>query len=327
MPDLSVIIAASRPEALLRCLSSLEEQGLGEMMEVLVALSPGLHQPTPPEGLCVHFVNARSRHPSAMRNEAAALATSPLLAFLDDDAAPFPGWGRAILNLAAPEKREILAGPNRDERRELCYRLAQAVEENRFFEGLSSHGTPKKEAVSISIHDAPLCNLIVPRALFWELKGFNHHLPYYFDDVDFNHRAKKKEVRLMRHASLAVQHDLRPLILPYLAHKFRTRYMIGRHFKTVYHLYRDSLSVKLVHLSWALFPLTGILMALSHSFSIGIVFLYGMAAFISFGSSWRDPAIFFWGPPVLFGAQVASWSGYTLGRLLGMKQGRSRHSA
>jgi len=99
-----------------------------------------------------------------------------------------------------------------------------------------------------SVHAGSL-GVVVPRALFERLEGFATDISYFLDDVDFNHRARTAGARLFLSPRLALHHDLRPLVFPYLRYKFRTRYMIGTLYRGAPHLYADAMQLKLVHFS------------------------------------------------------------------------------
>lgn len=316
MIRLSVVIAASRPVELGACLTGLAAQEVEPgALETIVVTDPGFALPSVPAGLAVTALASPDPHPARKRNLGAAAAKGELLAFLDDDAVPPPGWAGAALALARPDEPAVWGGPNRDLRPHWRYRLAQSVQAHPLFEGLRSHrGVPTVEE-EVGIHDLPSCNMILSRALFERLRGFAEDRSYFLEDVDLNFRARAAGARLRLASALAVQHDIRPLVWPFLRYKFRTRFMIGRLAPQAPHLYADAAQLRLVHATWWLAVPAGFAAWWWPAVLPIAAALYGVAAAAGFGARLREPVVAVFGVPALFLAHLFAYLGYTGGRV------------
>jgi|GEM_PF-6586256 len=318
----SVIIASSRAHEVKDAVAALTRQTAPkDSFEVIIVLDKQSVLSLPPSALGLLIVSADDPHPSVKRNLGARQAHGQILAFIDDDVVPPVSWVEEIIKSVNPDTLEVWGGPNRDERQSWQYRIAQKVQENPLLEGLRSHRFVNTK-VEVGIHDVPLCNLIVSRKLFDRLGGFSSKISYFLDDVDFNYRAKEIGAKLYLSSRLSVHHALRPLILPYLAYKFRTRYMIGRLYQDAPHFYADSTQLKIVHLSWILVPLSiGIacFVPLMQRILMGSGIVYVLGVYVSSCSMSRNLADILAAPIFLFLAHLCSYIGYTMGRLVSVR--------
>ena len=107
-PLVSVLLLTfNRPAALARCLDSLSRQTQQNFEVVLVDVStPPNHASnhalvkTHGDGLVLRHLLRPNQGVAANRNFAAAQATAPLLAFLDDDCIAHPNWLANLLEVA-----------------------------------------------------------------------------------------------------------------------------------------------------------------------------------------------------------------------------------
>jgi GT2 family glycosyltransferase len=180
-PEVSVVIPTrGRETRLAFALDGLAAQTLADdRYEVVVVRDEMASGPqaVAPEGLAVRFETSDNPSPSAMRNRGWQLARAPLIAFMDDDCRPSPGWLEAML-AAVPDAGAgpwVLQGrtePDPDELH-LLFGLARTVR----VEGVSGWW----EA----------CNILYPRELLSTLGGFDEgfDLPHWGEDTDLGLRA------------------------------------------------------------------------------------------------------------------------------------------
>lgn len=112
--DVSVVIPThDRPDGLARLLAALSSQTIGpERFEVIV-VDDGSRIPVTPsvDGLPVQVVrHEQARGPAAARNAGWRRARAGVVAFIDDDCAPVPGWLEAVL-AAADSEQVVVQGP------------------------------------------------------------------------------------------------------------------------------------------------------------------------------------------------------------------------
>ena len=106
LPLVSVVVATdlARPKALDRCLAALVRQDHPRYEVVVVANGPRARRAEPPTlPPMVRLVGQPRPGVSAARNRGVAESAGEIVAFTDDDAAPAPGWLRAIAGRFAAE--------------------------------------------------------------------------------------------------------------------------------------------------------------------------------------------------------------------------------
>lgn len=110
-----VVPACGRTEALRRCLAALAAQDpIDGALELIVSVdgpdpAPAAVRDVAPEGVDLHVIQEAQTGPAGARNRGAAVATKPLLAFVDDDCEPAPAWA-AALSAALERAPDALAG-------------------------------------------------------------------------------------------------------------------------------------------------------------------------------------------------------------------------
>ena len=212
LPAATVVIPHLNDEARLTvCLEALAGQRLapGQRFEVLV-VDNGSREP--PEALVAGFPGMRlvaeaTPGPGPARNRGIALAAAPVVAFLDSDCIPDPGWLAALLAGFAADPACMIQGgaveifaadpgrPNRAEAFDLVYGIRQEWTIRR-------HGF------------AATANLAVRREVFAAVGGFEGlHIS---EDMEWGMRAKAKGYvtrfnpdAVMRHPARAAMADLR----------------------------------------------------------------------------------------------------------------------
>jgi GT2 family glycosyltransferase len=114
-PGLSVVVpACGRTRALERCLAALAAQT--RPVEVVVSIdgsdpSTAAVQELAPPGLALRVIQAAQTGPAGARNRGGAAATAPLLAFVDDDCEPSPGWAAALAAQLERDPDALVGGP------------------------------------------------------------------------------------------------------------------------------------------------------------------------------------------------------------------------
>ena len=115
-PQVTVVVPSrDRPEALAACLAALADQTLPDVEVVVVddASRDRAAVAAVAAEAGVRLVRADGRGPAAARNRGAADASSPLLAFTDDDCRPDPGWLAALVQ-RLDGGAAVVAGPTRN---------------------------------------------------------------------------------------------------------------------------------------------------------------------------------------------------------------------
>jgi GT2 family glycosyltransferase len=103
----------------------------------------------------------RTRGPAGGRNSGWRAATAPLIAFIDDDCVPTPGWLAALLKAASEHPGAIVQG-------------ATLPEPGRLPVSTLGWHTVRIERASGSYET---CNILYPRALLAHLGGFDERFP------------------------------------------------------------------------------------------------------------------------------------------------------
>jgi GT2 family glycosyltransferase len=184
-PEISVVIPhLNQPGALAACLDALGRQTLAPGRFEVVVVDNG-SRPLPTHVVAslpeVHLAYAPEPGPGPARNRGVALARAEILAFLDADCIPDPGWLAAILAAFAAEPATAVLGgavrvfaerpgrPSGAEAFDLVYGFRQEL--------------------TIARHDfAATANLAVRRAAFAAVGGFAGLAVS--EDMDWGRRAK-----------------------------------------------------------------------------------------------------------------------------------------
>jgi GT2 family glycosyltransferase len=204
VPEISVVIPhLNQPAALAACLAALGRQTVAaERFEVVVVDNGSMPLPTHvvsslPE---VHLAYEPEPGPGPARNRGVGLARGEILAFLDADCVPDPGWLAALLAaFAALPDTAVLGG---------------AV---RVFAGMPGRPNPAeafdlvygfRQQLTIARHDfAATANLAVRRAAFAAVGGFAGLAVS--EDMDWGRRARLVGFPTRFVAEAAVAHPAR----------------------------------------------------------------------------------------------------------------------
>lgn len=219
-PALSVVVPThGRPSELARCLDLLTRQTCVDRIEVVVADDGG----TVPDGLVERFAGPLDvrllrlphRGAAAARNAGADAARAPLLAFLDDDCLPAPGWAAALLGRAAAEPGVGIGGRTANGRPGCAFAVASQVVLDAWHETANPDPTDARALAS--------CNLALPVDGFATIGGFDTSYRH-AEDRDLCDRWRASGRRLVIEPAALALHA-RPLGL---AAFLRQHYAYGR---------------------------------------------------------------------------------------------------
>ncbi len=222
-PQVSVVVACTRPElieGIARALAA-ESPVACELLvggDVVGIEAPDLGVPTKVVPLDPRFLHRNRR---LLVDHAGA----PVVAFLDDDAVPLPGWLTTAATLPASSS-EIWTGPERPTRTSAGATLAREVATSVLAEGHVAHVAARGRWVRWS--EVPFCNLVVGRQ-FLDLVGLpDETLPWDLDDFDLCRRAARAGATFRSLPQLAIAHDRYPdRVAEWLGRKERERRRTG----------------------------------------------------------------------------------------------------
>jgi mycofactocin system glycosyltransferase len=190
-PSITVVVPTrDRAPELADCLGALA--GLDyppERLEVIV-VDDGSEDPGPVAKVAAAHgarlvVEDRNRGPAFARNQGAREATGELLAFVDSDCVPEPGWLRALTPYFAWERVGAVGG------RTVAYRRASRLDRYEEVSSPLDMGTRLLfEGEGTSSLYVPTCNLLVRRSVYHELAGLRESLRL-GEDVDFCWRLRE----------------------------------------------------------------------------------------------------------------------------------------
>lgn len=206
MTRLSVVVACTRPERVAALADALAA-GAPEVDRELVVAGDVASLPTDGWPLPTLLVPCVDRHPNRRRQAALAIASAPVVAFLDDDAVPQPGWVAAAAALD-PDGREIWTGPEQPPRDTPGSRLARSVASSLLAEGTRAHAASGDGV--LAWFEVPFCNLVAPRRVLDELGPLPCHHAWDLDDFVVCRLAAERGMGFASRRALAITHDRYP---------------------------------------------------------------------------------------------------------------------
>ncbi len=222
-PQVSVVVACTRPElieGIARALAS-EPQVACELLvggDVAGVDAEEL-------GVTTTLLPLEPRSLNRNRRLLVDSAGAPVIAFLDDDAVPLPGWLATAATLPVLSS-EIWTGPEWPTRTSAGATLAREVATSVLAEGHVAHVAGRDRSVRWS--EVPFCNLVVGRQ-FLDLVGLpDETLPWDLDDFDLCRRAARAGATFRSLPQLAIAHDRYPdRVAAWLVRKGRERRRTG----------------------------------------------------------------------------------------------------
>ncbi|CAB4808171.1 MAG: hypothetical protein F2942_05090 [Actinobacteria bacterium] len=223
-PDISVLVACTRPELIEGILRALVSESDSVSCELLVGGSVG-NLCLSSNKVAVTLVESDPAQLNQTRELLVGMARGPVLAFLDDDAVPQPGWLRAAASLPAGS-REIWTGPETPTRSTPGALLAAQVAASILAEGYWGHiGVGDRQ---VRWYEVPFCNLILRRELLEQVGMPDADMVWDLDDFDFCRRAEDQGATFRTRQDLRIRHDRYPdRISQWLTRKMRERHRTG----------------------------------------------------------------------------------------------------
>ena len=223
-PQVSVLVACTRPELIEGILQALLSEADSASCELVVGGAVG--------GLClspthlpVTLIECDPKQLNQTRLLMAERARGSVLAFLDDDAVPLPGWLAVAASLPA-DSTEIWTGPEIPTRSSPGAVLASQVGASILAEGYWGH-------IGVGDHpvrwyEVPFCNLVLRSELLDHVGLPDAKMVWDLDDFDFCRRAAAQGAGFRTRQGLSIRHDRYPdRISDWFIRKARDRYRTG----------------------------------------------------------------------------------------------------
>ena len=212
-PLVSVVIACPAPSPYLtECLEGLRKQNYRNYEVIVLPNAPAPEYPWPAD---VRVIPTGLQRPAEKRNAGIAAARGSIIAFVDDDAVPVPGWLDHAVKYFSRDDVGGVGGPGVTPANDSW--LAQMG--GRVYANVLVSGNYRFRYHPDRIRttdDLPSCNLMIRAGLLRELGGFRTDFWPGEDTIlcaDVVHRLGK---RILYDPWVAVAHHRRPLFLPHL---------------------------------------------------------------------------------------------------------------
>ncbi len=209
--NLSVIVCTrNRADELVKCLQELKEQTKGiEGVEIIIVDNGSTDHTKEVAARFTTDPNSRCRYvyepvpgPCAARNRGRAEAKGAVLACIDDDAVPHPGWIAVIREHFLAGRSDCLAGKT-------VLRLQDELPEwfptnLNWVLGESQFGERERELTPGECPNAGNCAFRID--VFDAIGGFNPNLRIYYEEVDFFGKARRMGFSFYYRSDLAIDH-------------------------------------------------------------------------------------------------------------------------
>ncbi len=204
------------------CLAGLAAQHRASEVEVVVV--GDVAGVIVPAGLATTSIPLADLHTNLRRDTAIRLLSTPLIALLDDDTVPQPGWLDAALTVD-PCASIIVTGPEHAFLHHPTAQLIEAVSSSILTEGSLAHRVETRREVGWT--DVPFSNVVLPRHVIETAGGLALDQPADIDDLEFMLRARCTAT-FLNDPALLVVHDRYPAsIADLLRYRWRVRRRVG----------------------------------------------------------------------------------------------------
>lgn len=204
-PRVAVVVACTRPGRIAAIAEVLGAEA-DVACELVVA---GDVADLPADGWAVPttLVPVAERHPNHRRRAALEASTAPVVAFLDDDAVPAPGWLREAASLP-DDATFVWTGPEVPTRTTPGAELAWSVASSLLAEGSRAH--VERDGRSVRWYEAPFCNLVTSRRLLERVGPPALDIAWDTDDFDWCAAAAAGGATFHNRPALGIAHDRYP---------------------------------------------------------------------------------------------------------------------
>jgi len=219
LPAVSIVIPVlDRAGELARCLESIAMVDYPrEKIEVIVVddgSRDNSAQVARDHGARVVSSGGTRRGPAAARNVGAAQATGELLAFIDSDCSASPGWLVELVHLFRDDRIAAVGG--------MVDGMCSASGVDRYEAVMSSLSLGSRERFGGSGDDTfylPSCNLLVRRALFLSVQGFEDSM-HVGEDVDLTWRLRDAGWTIAYLPAGRILHEHRSTLRSFMSRRF-----------------------------------------------------------------------------------------------------------
>lgn len=198
-----VVVSAGRPRALTRCLTALSQMRTTRAEVIVVACSDGLAMARGlPFANRLTLLAQTEENIAAARNMGISAAAGDVVAFVDDDAVPEPGWAEAVLAGFKDPLVAAVTGPviGRNGISLQWGRMAvDRLGQDRWLE--AGAGPTPDEA--LKLHGT---NMAIRRAVLTRTGGFDTGFAFYLEDTDMALRLAGTGQRLVYLPKARVHH-------------------------------------------------------------------------------------------------------------------------